>query len=90
MEDLGGRPRQSLLLYLSGTAKLIAKAVATRASYEWQYSIDQKTWTSAPSTLQARTDILALTAGTAYCFRVRGVTKAGEGNWSQVVSLLMT
>ena len=26
----------------------------------------------------------------AYFFHVRGVTKAGEGNWSQVVSLLMT
>ncbi len=75
---------------VSGTATLIAKAVATRASYEWQYSIDQKTWTSAPTTLQAKTDILALAVGTAYFFRVRGVTKAGEQNWSQVVSLLMT
>jgi hypothetical protein len=75
---------------VSGTAALIAKAVATRASYEWQYSTDQKTWTNAPTTLQAKTDIVGLTAGTAYFFRVRGVTKAGEQNWSQVVSLLMT
>jgi hypothetical protein len=75
---------------VSGSAALIAKAVATRASYEWQYSTDQKTWLNAPTTLQAKTDIVGLTAGTAYFFRVRGVTKAGEQNWSQVVSLLMT
>ncbi len=42
---------------MPGSVKLIAKAVATRASYEWQYSIDQKTWTNAPSTLQAKTVI---------------------------------
>jgi hypothetical protein len=75
---------------VSGSVKLMAKAVAHRASYEWQFSIDQKTWTNAPSTLQAKTDIAGLTAGTAYFFRFRGVTMAGEGNWSQVLSLLVT
>ena len=75
---------------VSGSVKLMAKAVDHRASYEWQFSTDQKTWTNAPSTLQAKTDIAGLTAGTAYFFRFRGVTKAGEGNWSQVVTLLVT
>jgi hypothetical protein len=74
---------------VSGEAKLMAKAVAHRASYEWQYSTDQKTWTNGPITLQAKTDILGLTAATTYYFRFRGVTKAGEGDWSQVVSLLV-
>jgi len=74
----------------SGDAKLTAKAVASRASYEWQYSSDQKTWTDAPTTLQSKTDILGLTPGTMYFFRFRGTTKTGEGDWSQVVSLLMT
>src|SRR5215472_2910145 len=31
---------------VSGTAKLVAKSVSHRASYEWQYSTDQKTWLS--------------------------------------------
>jgi hypothetical protein len=75
---------------VSGDAKLMAKAVAHRASYEWQYSTDQKTWTNAPTTLQAKTDISGLTPATTYYFRFRGVTKAGEGAFSQVVSLLMT
>ena len=75
---------------VSGSAHLIAKAAASRASYEWQYSTDQKTFTNAPSTLQAKTDVAGLTMGTTYFFRVRPVTKTGEGNWSQVVSLLVT
>jgi hypothetical protein len=75
---------------VSGTADLIVKAVAHRASYDWQYSVDQKTWVSAPSTLQSKTSIPGLTPATSYFFRSRGMTKAGVGNWSQVVSLLMT
>jgi len=73
-----------------GSVKLAAKAVATRASYEWQYSTDQKTWTNAPSSLQAKTVITGLTSGTTVYFRVRGVTKAGEGAYSQVVQLLVS
>jgi hypothetical protein len=74
---------------VSGSVKLVAKAVAHRAAYEWQYSTDQKTWTGVPGTIQAKTDITGLTPATAYFFRFRGVTRTGEGNWSQVVSLLV-
>jgi hypothetical protein len=59
------------------------------ASYEWQYSLDQKTWTNAPSSLQAKTTITGLTSSTTYYFRFRGVTKAGEGAFSQVVQILV-
>jgi hypothetical protein len=75
---------------VSGTAKLVAKSVGSRAAYEWQYSTDQKTWLNAPSTLQAKTEIDGLSPGTAYFFRGRGITKAGPGDYSQVVTLLMT
>jgi hypothetical protein len=74
----------------SGSVKLIARAIAHRASYEWQFSTDQKSWTLAPVTLQAKTDIPGLTSGTVYYFRFRGVTKAGEGAYSQVVFLLVS
>jgi hypothetical protein len=74
---------------VSGSAKLVAKSVGARASYEWQYSTDPKTWLNAPPTLQAKTEIDGLTAGTAYFFRFRGVTKAGPGDYSQVVTLLV-
>jgi len=75
---------------VSGVAQLVAKAVASRASYEWQYSTDGKTWTSTPVTLQSRTTIENLTPGTTYTFRYRPVTKAGEGDWSAVTTLVMS
>jgi len=73
-----------------GRIKLIAKAVAHRASYEWQYSTDQKTWTNAPASLQAKTAIAGQTSATTYYFRFRAVTKDGEGAYSQIVQLLVS
>ncbi|HEX3346003.1 MAG TPA: hypothetical protein VHS09_15575, partial [Polyangiaceae bacterium] len=62
----------------TGSATLVAGAAAKRASYEWEYSPDGgKTWMLATPTLQARTVISGLTAGTAVQFRYRGVTKTG-------------
>jgi hypothetical protein len=72
-----------------GSVKLVAKSIAQRASYEWQYSTDQKTWTNAPATLQAKTATTGLPSTTMYYFRLRGVTKAGEGAYSQVVQILV-
>jgi hypothetical protein len=75
---------------VTGTAKLIAASAGHRASYEWEYSLDGgKTWVTAPVTLQAKTTVSGLTAGTTVQFRYRPVTKTGEGNWTQPVSLLV-
>jgi hypothetical protein len=74
---------------VSGSVTLIAKAAAHRASYDWQQSLDQKTWTDLPSTLQAKTEVTGLTPGSTYSFRFRAVTKTGEGDFSQIVSLLV-
>jgi len=68
---------------------LAAKAPAKRASYNWQYSTDQKTWTSIPQTLQAKTGVSGLTVGTTYYFRVQALTMTGETDWTQVVSLVV-
>ena len=44
---------------------------------------------SIPATLHAKKpDVVGLAPATGYFFRVRGVTKVGEGSWSQVLSLL--
>jgi hypothetical protein len=72
-----------------GTAHLVAKSAGHRSAYEWQYSLDPKTWTAIPVTLQAKTDVGGLTSGTTYAFRVRPVLKAGEATWSQVVVRLI-
>ncbi len=75
---------------VSGTAKLLTASAGHRASYEWQYSTDGgKTWVTAPVTLQAKTTIAGLTPGVTVEFRSRAVTKAGEGDWSQTVVLLV-
>jgi hypothetical protein len=75
---------------VSGAMHLVAKAVAHRASYDWQWSSDGgKTWTSVPSTLQARTTITGLPVATTCSFRFRTVTKTGESDWSQPVALVV-
>ena len=75
---------------VSGSVKLVAKAAAPRASYEWQFSTDGgKTWLSAPVTLQAKTIVQGLTPGATVTFRYRGVTKTGEGDWSQLVTAIV-
>ncbi len=75
---------------VSGTAKITAVSAGHRSSYEWQYSVDGgKTWVAAPATIQAKTTVGGLASGTTVQFRYRTVTKAGEGDWSQAVALLV-
>src|SRR3984957_5925506 len=75
---------------VSGSVKLVTASAGHRAAYNWQYSLDGgKTWVVIPSTLQAKTTVAGLTAGTTVEFRYQALTKTGEGNWSQVVSLLV-
>jgi len=75
---------------VSGTVHVAAKAVAARASYEWEWSVDGgKTWTPASPTLQSKTGIAGLPVSTLVQFRFRAITKKGAGDWSQPVSLLV-
>jgi type V secretory pathway adhesin AidA len=37
---------------VTGAVNLAAKAAATKAAYTWQYSVDQKTWTTLPQTMK--------------------------------------
>jgi hypothetical protein len=75
---------------VSGTAKITAVSAGHRASYEWQYSVDGgKTWVPAAVTLKASTTVAGLAPGATAQFRYRPVTKTGEGDWSQAVSLIV-
>src|ERR1700690_283555 len=75
---------------LSGAATLVAASAGHRASYEWQYSSDGgKTWVTAPTTLPANTRVSGLPLGSTVYFKYRPVTKTGEGNWSEPVSLIV-
>jgi hypothetical protein len=76
---------------VSGTVKLAARKAGQRASYEWQHSTDGgKTWITAPVTLQAKTTIAGFAPGATVLFKYRPVTKAGEGDWSQPASLMIS
>lgn len=86
------RVKQDLTLKpgkVSGEVKLVAKAAAARASYEWQSSTDGKTWTALPSTLQATTTLANQTPGTTIYVRHRAITKTGPSDWSQPASTLV-
>jgi len=74
---------------VSGSAKLVTPSAGARAFFEWSYSADGKTWTEAPATVQAKTVVTGLGAGSTVLFRYRTVTKTGQGDWSQPVSLLV-
>jgi hypothetical protein len=75
---------------VSGSAHLTAIVAARRASYEWQSSVDGgHTWVTAPGTLKASATITGLPVGVSVQFRSRAVTKAGEGDWSQSVVLVV-
>jgi hypothetical protein len=74
---------------VSGIVLLEAKSVAPAATYFWQYSLDQETWTSVPATMQVKAMISGLTPAATYYFRFRALTRAGEIDFSQVVSLLV-
>ena len=74
----------------TGTVRLVARSAGVRASYEWQWSSDGgKTWVLLPSTLQARTTLSGVAAGTNGVFHFRAVTKTGEGDWSQPTSFIV-
>jgi hypothetical protein len=70
----------------SGTVKLVAPSAGHRASYDWQYSTDGKTWIDLSSTLQAKTTMTGQTPGTVLQFRYRSVIKTGEADWSTPVT----
>jgi hypothetical protein len=74
----------------SGSVEVFAKSAGPRACYEWQYSVDGgKTWTQVANTMQAKTTITGLPVATMVQFRYRVTTKAGMGDWSQPISLLV-
>jgi hypothetical protein len=75
---------------VSGTVKLVTASAGHRASYDWESSTDGgKTWVPLTSTLQAKTSVTGLAAGTTALFRYRAVTKTGVADWSQPVALLV-
>ena len=75
---------------LSGSVKVSTPSAGARACYMWQYSLDGgKTWVDVPATMQAKTTVSGLPAGSAVQFRVRSVTKSGQGDWCAPTSFIV-
>jgi hypothetical protein len=74
---------------IPGTVTILAKSAGTRATYSWQWSLDDKAWTDLPQTLKARTSMVNLAVGVTHYFRFRVLDKAGLGEWSDAVSLMV-
>jgi len=72
-----------------GQVALAAKTVAQVATYYWEHSPDQVTWTSVPETIKASTTVDGLPWAKVSYFRFRALTRTGKGDYSQVVSLLV-
>jgi hypothetical protein len=75
---------------LSGLVILIAMVAARTAGYVWQWSTDQKDWTTLPQVFKSRSSVAGLTPGVTYYFRYRTSSPKGETDWSQIVALLVT
>jgi hypothetical protein len=75
---------------LPGTVKLLAKWAGDRAVYGWRYSLDETTWTSLPDTWQSSTTLSGLAPLTRYFFQVRVMTKDGQGDWGDSLSLSLS
>ena len=75
---------------VSGSVRLVARAVAKEASYEWAWSNDGgATWRLAPAMLQAQTVLSGLPAESKCWFRYRAVTRRGEADWSEPRAFLV-
>jgi hypothetical protein len=75
---------------VSGAVALTTATAGSRASYEWEWSIDGgKTWQLAPATLQSRTTLTGLQPGATVSFRSRSVTKTGASDWTQPIAVIV-
>jgi hypothetical protein len=74
---------------VSGSLRVRARAAKTRASYDWQYSLDGVTWIDFQRTVGARAELTGLVPGTRVFVRYRTVSRLGVSDWSQVLSFLV-
>jgi hypothetical protein len=74
---------------VSGAVLLVALAVAKSAMYWYEYSLDQKSWTSVPQIMKASITITGLTPGQVYYFRFHAQTRKGMVDYSQIVNLMV-
>ena len=73
----------------TNSVRLDARHPGGDASFDWQYSKDGVAWFDGPRTVQSRVTLDELVPGTLYWFRYRVLTKAGLGDWSEPITLMV-
>ena len=74
-----------------GMVKLVGKAPAKTAAYEWQMSSNNgTTWITLPVSNSTKTTVSGLIAGTRYVFRYRSTVKNVTSGWCSPVSFIYT
>jgi hypothetical protein len=85
----GSQPGAVLLV--ANPSLLVGKRSSKRVLFNWQLSADGgRTWSSAPATPLAGTEIPGLAPLTTYAFRVCVTVSRTTREWSQAVTLLVT
>jgi hypothetical protein len=75
---------------LAAHRALLMGGAGKRGFFNWQYSLDGKTWVSVPPTMLAKTQIDGLPPLTTVAFRVSTTPSRGASTpWSQAVTLLI-
>ncbi|PCJ26145.1 MAG: hypothetical protein COA97_06240 [Flavobacteriales bacterium] len=74
---------------LSGFIVLTSKSEG-RASYVWEYSLDQENWAQGSVTTKAESTISGLTRGELYFFRVAAIVNDVQEAWQGPISLTVT
>ena len=85
-----GAPGSGIVHLIANATLLMGTRRTKRKMFNWQWSLDGKSWTSATSTPYASTLIAGLTLESSYWFRVSVTIGTTEGEWSQPVTLQIT
>jgi len=80
---------QGNVLLEANRTLLVGPDASKKAYFNWQWSLDGKTWTSVTPTPLASTEVPGLTLLSTYSFRVSVTVSKVTGPWSQAVSLLV-
>jgi hypothetical protein len=74
---------------VAGSVRLIARAVAKEANYEWAWSLDGATWQRGAITRQANRSLYGLPSEKKCWFRFRATTRRGQGDWCDPVACMV-
>ena len=93
VKGVGGRRRAGFRLTdgrVSGEVDVFTDQAANRASYDWQYSLDDcVSWVDLPGTTKADTTIAGLPRGARVWVRYRTIVKSVTSDWSQPLSIIV-